>query len=253
MPFATRTYSCPAPDLSRFATTNLQRTMGLTIHYQLQLPRETPGTRVAELVAQLHSAAKRLPFETVGSLERTTTDPSADNNFTTPLGGFFMMCASLLLGAEDESGAWDQEAVPDAFGFAVMPGDGSEAAAFGVAWLAPRDDELQPLPNKPASWYWLAHCKTQYASNVSDAHFVHCHTTIVALLDEAVRLGFDVEVSDEGGYWESRDTSQLVAHVTQSSRLIAGLAGALHDKLGDDRLQAPIFRHPNFEHLEMGE
>jgi hypothetical protein len=227
--------------------------MGLTIHYQLQLPRDTPAAKVADLVAQLHSAAKRLPFEEVGPLEHTTADGTSGNGFSAPLGGFFMMCASLQLGAEDEDGAWDQDAVPDAFGFAVMPGDGSEAASFGLAWLPPLDEERRPLPNKSPSWHWLAHCKTQYASNVSDAHFVHCHTTVIALLDEALKLGFDVSVGDEGGFWESRDTSQLVAKVTQSSRVIAGLAGALHDQLGKETLQAPIFDHPNFEHLEMGE
>jgi hypothetical protein len=83
---------------------------------------------------------------------------------------------------------------------------------------------------------------------------VRCHTSIVALLDEAVRLGFDVRVFDEGEYWDTRDVATLVGKVDDMNHLIAGLAGALYDKLHPDvGLEAPIFDHPNFEHLEMNE
>jgi hypothetical protein len=166
-----------------------------------------------------------------------------------------MFLASILLDAKDPvGGEWDERALPDGYGFGVNPGEGSETAAFGVAWLPGRDDQFRLIPNAPHTWLWLAHCKTQYASNVSVEHFLKVHTSIIALLDEAVRLGFDVRVMDEGEYWETRDMHKLAGKVDDMNHLIAGLAGALYDKLGDDvGLEAPIFDHPNFEHLEMNE
>ena len=227
--------------------------MGLTIHHELRLPRDTPHERVEALVTQLQAAATRLPFERVSPVVHTFANGSTEFDKSQPLGGFFMFLASMLLDAKDPiTGDWDRDALPEGYGFGVDPGEGSETAAFGVAWLPGRDNAFRLIPNEPPTWLWLSHCKTQYASNVSVEHFVRCHTAIVALLDEAVRLGFDVRVVDEGEYWETRDIEMLAGKVDDMNHLIAGLAGALHDKLGDDvRLEAPIFEHPEFEHLEM--
>ena len=229
--------------------------MGLTIHHELRLPRDTPPETVEHLVTQLQAAATRLPFEQVSPVVRTFANGSTEVDRSQPLGLFFMFLASMLLDATDPiTGDWDRDALPDGYGFGVMPGEGSEAATFGVAWLQGRDNEFRLIPNEPPTWLWLSHCKTQYASNLSVDHFVRCHTSIVALLDEAVRLGFDVRVFDEGEYWETRDVAALAGKVDEMNHLIAGLAGALHDKLGDDvGLEAPIFHHPDFERLEMNE
>jgi hypothetical protein len=228
--------------------------MGLTIHHELRLPRDTPAERVAELVTQLQAAATRLPFDQVSPVVHTCADGSTVIDKSHPLGLFFMFCASMLLDAKQWTGDFSRAVLPEGYGFGVIPGDGSETAAFGVAWLPARDDEFRLIPNEPPTWLWLSHCKTQYASNVSVEHFVRCHTSIVALLDEAVRLGFDVRVFDEGEYWDTRDVATLVGKVDDMNHLIAGLAGALYDKLHPDvGLEAPIFDHPNFEHLEMNE
>ena len=229
--------------------------MGLTIHHELRLPRDTPAERVADLVNQLQAAATRLPFERVSPVVHTFADGSTEFDKSQPLGGMFMFLASMLLDAKDPiTGGWDRDALPEGYGFGVDPGEGSETTAFGVAWLPPTDSDFRRIPNEPPTWLFFAHCKTQYASNVSVEHFVRCHTSIVALLDEAVRLGFDVRVSDEGEYWETRDTKLLAGKVDDMNHLIARLAGALHDKLGPDvGLEAPIFDHPDFEHLEMNE
>ena len=200
--------------------------MGLTIHHELRLPRDTPPEKVEEMVKQLQIAATRLPFAKVSPVVRTFADGSTELEKAEPLGMFFMLLASMLLDAEDPvTGDWDRNALPDGYGFGVDPGEGSETAAFGVAWLPGRDDQFRLIPNEPPTWLWLSHCKTQYASNVSVEHFVRCHTAIVALLDEAARLGFDVRVDDEGEYWEDRDVRKLAAKVDDMNHLIAGLAG----------------------------
>jgi len=230
--------------------------MGLTIHHELRLPRDTPPEKVADLVSQLQVAATRLPFDRVSPMVRSRADGSTVFDKNHPLGLFFVFNASLLLDADDSGTEhWWERALPDGYGFGVDPGEGCETAAFGIAWLPARDDQFRLIPNEPPTWLWLSHCKTQYASNVSVEHFVRCHTAMVALLDEAVRLGFDVRVFDEGEYWENRDLEKLAARVDDMNHLIAGLAGTLYDKLdaADLSLEAPIFDHPNFEHLEMGE
>ena len=224
--------------------------MGLTIHYQLGLPATTPRDDVVQRFSKLHDAAALLPFQCVGPLVTTPDDPSLGRE--APLEGLFRWWTWLQTDAPRPLTRGD--ILPDAVGFAVDVGDQSEPAVFGLAWLPPRDEEFRTLRGEPPTWRWLCHCKTQFASNVSDEHFLTCHMAIIALLDEAVRLGFDVVVSDEGDYWESRDTDQLLGHVHHMSHIIARLAGAVHDAIGHEhRVESPIFARADFERLEMKE
>lgn len=132
-------------------------------------------------------------------------------------------------------------------GFFVHPGRGCETASFGVLRRADSRGEH-------AEWFWRCSCKTQYASIVSDAHLIACHTVLVQLLDHAIQLGFDVDVYDETHYWETRDTARLVAEVHAMNQLVARFAGRLSDAIGERHdIQATIFEHPRFERLEMGE
>ena len=66
-------------------------------------------------------------------------------------------------------------------------------------------------------------------------------------------LGVKVEIDDEGGYWPGRDVPELRLRIDRMNGLTAALAGALKDD-ADERatavLEAPIFAHPDFEHLE---
>ena len=56
---------------------------------------------------------------------------------------------------------------------------------------------------------------------------------------------------DEGEYWETRDDDVLLKALRRSSQALAALAGKLRDE--GLEVEAPIFEHPRFEHLEMGE
>ena len=130
-------------------------------------------------------------------------------------------------------------------GFNIHPGEGCESAFVG---LLRRSD----ASGEHAEWYWQCSCKTQYASVVSDAHLIACHTSLVRLLDFAVQCGVDVVVYDETHYWETRDESRLLSEVHAMNRIVANFAGRLSDAMGDrDDIQAAIFSHPRFEHLEM--
>jgi hypothetical protein len=76
------------------------------------------------------------------------------------------------------------------------------------------------------------------------------------LLEAARARGFVLEVRDETGYWESRDRAGLIAAVQRMNQLIAQFAGVVTDAARDAghdsrAIQGEIFRHPDFERLEM--
>jgi hypothetical protein len=128
-------------------------------------------------------------------------------------------------------------------GFLINPGDECEPFTFG---FLPRSSGA-----KHHDWVWWSACKTQYASNISEEHFLRCHTGIVAMLDHAATLGVELDVSDEGEFWETRSEERLLQHLRQYNHLMAAFAGRLTDVLGDDAIQAPILEHPEFERIEM--
>jgi len=227
--------------------------MGLHLCYELALPPDTPESDVAERVRRLYAEAVRIPFELVGPFVRTTAGESLGDEAEAddPLGHWFRLGAAIRLDDRDPVTGGRTELLPDAIGFAVHPGRGCEAATFGLARVPPEDDEGNPVHGLPLIWHWHSTCKTQYASVVSDEHLIHCHTSLVALLEAAERLGFQVIVRDETHYWETRDAARLVAEVHEMNRIVAHFAGALHDAIGDRaRVDGAIFEHPDFEELE---
>ena len=86
-------------------------------------------------------------------------------------------------------------------------------------------------------------------------NFLRCHLGVIALLDEAKKLGFLGKVSDEGGFWETRSLDRLTKEIGEQSAMLASAFGALKDAMaqapgGARILEAPIAAYPNFEHLE---
>jgi hypothetical protein len=224
--------------------------MGLSIAYQLNLPAATPRAVVEERLVQLQECARRLPFALVTDfMETRAGDTLGPAPQPLELEFWFRSWAALTFDPDPGDGGGDE--LPDSIGFLVMPGNECEPLAIGMAWAPARDDDWTALPDQPYCWSWQSVCKTQYASMVSPDHFVQCHTSVVALLDAAAGLGFQVRVADEGGYWESRDPDRLLAEVETMNRLIAAFAGGLHDAIGAEHpIDAPIFAHPDFERLE---
>ena len=219
--------------------------MGLTVHYQLTLPGDTPADDVRAKLLELKAFADTVGFERVLGPTEYTPDELAgleDRDIVKILAS--TMCDDRF---EFDQLEWGD---PCAMAFLVVPGAECECAVFG--FLAPgarRDPD-----DHPRDWFWGAFCKTQYASMVSDEHFLKCHLGLVRVLDHAAKLGITVSVGDEGGYWDTRSTEKLLDSVYHMNRLMARFAGALSDRLGEGhKLEAPIFDHPDFEHLEMEE
>src|SRR6185369_17210109 len=98
-------------------------------------------------------------------------------------------------------GIVEHEFVPQqVIGFCTVPGDGCEAANFGLCRYPatntvrdPRQPELfQTIRTRLAGWRWSSFCKTVYASNPEFGgveNFLRCHLSIVRLLDRAQELG----------------------------------------------------------------
>jgi len=239
--------------------------MGLSICYELSLPKEVAVAEARDLLARLRDEAKALPFEGISELvcldasDLTAPWPTeglAFKRLEDVVDVFGRTSREYLyrerLGIADEE--YTQVDVPSdlpttLLGFAVAPGSRCEPASFALAKLTDQSE---------SRWYSWCCCKTQYASALGDDHFLRCHTSVILLLDAAQRLGFECDVRDEAGYFESRDTAQLLQRVGDMNRIVARFAGAFSDAFeragGDSReVQGEIFRHPDFERLETRE
>jgi len=214
--------------------------MGLTLHYELRLPASTSSDDVGQVLAALHARAASLPFARVTDL----TGPSSRGNGA--IEAWLEFFGLLIAEPYDDDSPRMPGDIETAQGFLVDPGEGCEPATFAFMRRADEAGGHQ-------EWFWRCFCKTQYASIVSDQHFVTCHTALVSLLDRAIELGIDVVVHDETPYWETRDEKQLVAELHRMNHLMAAFAGEISDALGPAHdVQASIFAHPRFERLEMG-
>ena len=227
--------------------------MGLHLCYELRLPRHFSLDGVAERVGALHRVAVTLPFDTVGPLVRMTAGETLGEvaDADSGLAYHVRFCAGIALDPRDPVTNTRIDVLPDAVAFAVNAGDRCETATFGLAWVPPEDEDGNPCHGEPFIWHWHAVPKTQYASVLGDEHLIRCHTSLVALLDKAAELGFEVTVRDETHYWETRDTSVLLAEVREMNRIVAHFAGAFHDALREHgHVAGAIFEHPEFEELE---
>ena len=239
--------------------------MGLTIHYELRAPAGETEFIARERLAALRARALELPFRGVSELvqysETDLTGPWPMKGLAFPRLEDVVYAAARSERAdiyrqgsaiaEDDCTRLD---VPLAFpiyavGFAVAPGPGSEPAAFGLATLRPPGT---------LGWSWHSFCKTQYASVHGDENLLRCHQSLIALLDSARMLGVEVSVHDETGYWDSRDSDQLLERVADMNRIVARFGGAFVDHVRDAgvdsrQVEGAIFEHPDFERLESEE
>ena len=222
--------------------------MGLHLNYRLTLPGATSADDVRGILTSLKEFASTLDFDQVLGPSEHTLD-----ELTEPGSRDIVAILVSAIAGDPPDFYGIAPGAPCAFAFLVLPGKECEPAVLGFMAPGSRaryedfDDDMCP-----GDWFWSASCKTQYASLVSNDHLVKCHTTLVRLLDHAATLGITVQVEDETGYWVHRSSEKLIAAVEDMNRLMARFAGALSDRLGDaHKIEAPIFDHPEFEHLEM--
>lgn len=233
--------------------------MGLSLCYEMHLPALTSEDDVSRLLDRLHAFSGTLGFEALSPIVRVAEGESTAHRGLafSDLTKFFRVIAPIVAEPHDGDG-YDilprgEGSRKSALGFVVAPGRKCEAAPIGFV-APPSAAELALCAGKdvPAGWYWHWCCKTQYASVVSDEHLIRCHLGLVALLEEAARLGVRTEVRDETGYWQTRDTAHLVREVHRMNGIVAAFGGALSDAISPAAdVHGAIFEHPDFEHLEM--
>ena len=240
--------------------------MGLTIHYQVATTGDEAHAR--KLVQQLRQAALDLPFQRVGEIielrgdqcdwkQRPDDDPyrwlliQAGTHIALPVEPW-----------EKRQGVTRHLDVRPlhVIAFETEPGDGCEAANFGLCQYPGEvsDPGFGRHKTKLMGWSWRSFCKTHYASDPRCGglpNFLRCHLGVVALLDEAKNLGILGTVSDEGDFWETRSLERLTKEIGDQSAMLAGFLGALKDAMGKapggaETVEAPIAGYPNFEHLE---
>ena len=220
--------------------------MGLTLCYRLALPGDTDIDVVREKLGALKVFASTLGFDDVLGPSEYTADEIVEQSQTREI---IPIMVSVMSGDPPDfyRRRSDESCV---LAFVVVPGEECEPAVFGFMAPGARCEAFDDL--HPGEWFWSGCCKTQYASMISDDHLVKCHDGLVRVLDHAATLGISVEVTDETGYWEHRSTEELTRVTRDMNRLIARFAGEMDLRLGEEhRIDAPIFDHPDFEHLEM--
>jgi hypothetical protein len=214
--------------------------MGLHLNWELRLPGALSRDEVMEYVRDLHAHASSLGFDEMTPIMTQVEPGSIDSTR-----GYFWRWAEVNASPAPKLESPFIGDITTAIGFGIYPGRKCEGANFGFLRQAEPD-------GTNAEWFWHHCCKTQYASVVSWEHLIHCHTSLVALLDYAIERGIDVVVRDEGHYWETRDRARLIAEVDYMNKVVAALAGRLGDAIErtGHTVGAPIFEHREFEHLE---
>lgn len=197
--------------------------MGLTIHWTLSTQHALSDDMVKDLVARTAGFARKTGCEKVSAPRR---------------GGPEQVTLRKLPNG-DTTG--DFSAAESGWSVIVLPGQGLEPAEFGLC-------------RYPGSAHWklASSSKTQYAAQHGWEHFLACHRRIVSLLDLWRDFGVEVKVEDEGGFWETRSVERLRERLGTYDRLVAGMAGALKDAVGEGPkgVQAEIFNDARFERLE---
>ena len=250
--------------------------MGLTIHYSLSLPAKTILSDVRQKLGALRQTCLDLPFKEVGELVEFRGSDCDWNkrDREDPLRWFLIQSDTFVNYKYDrsgkpfrvegcENGTYSHNVLPQQIvGFSTWPGEGCEQAIIGLCrfpktTVVPnnRSGKNHRLPVGDGAWRWHSFCKTQYANSACGGlgNFLRCHLSVIAMLDAAKKLGFGVECSDEGGYWEKRDVQALVKEIGEWDAFIAAFGGALKDAAGADgmTIEAPITERKDFEALEM--
>jgi hypothetical protein len=225
--------------------------MGLTIQYRIRLGPEQEEARVLEpreFVARLHARALRLQ-------QQGRVDGVGPIRHGPEVWQFAPYWARYW---HPERGGWASKPVfpLDGWLFWVEVGQGCESLRLGLCRYPPAKPNALRRRRKPVEPVWRleAFCKTQYASLHGWEHFRRCHLAVIRLLGICRRLGAKVTLSDEGGYWPRCSERQLRRNLGEMNALVASAAGALKDSAdarhAADRVEAPIFSHPQFERLE---
>lgn len=228
--------------------------MGLTIYYNLAFPGDQPEARICGILESLQGTARGLAVEQITPVRRIVrADCEELERQELDLDWLFRCFAARALEHPSDSSRVLTVPPTVAYGFSVVVGC-CEPVVLGLGRYPQMiEDAGAEVLTGLEGWSWHACTKTQYASLRGNDHFVRCHRAVIALLDAARALGLEVEVRDDSGYWDHRDEGRLLESVEYWNAVVAKIAGRVTDGVEGAGLKAdaPVFRHPEFERLEM--
>ena len=226
--------------------------MGLTIHYDISFT----GTQkqLIEKLTKIRSACMDLPFQEVGKiksvkitknhikvfnwLQNITKYPNNSeenlkmrNLIMEMLGTNAWEMVQLGEWKKEDNRHWKEQRPTTLVSLPLWPGEGCE-----------NSDIYFEKRNK--KWICSSFCKTQYATE-----FVKCHLLVITLFDMFKKEGFEVEISDEGNYWETRDLKVLAKNINDYTALISGIAESMKNNFGGNVI-APIDICKNYMDVE---
>ena len=228
--------------------------MGLTIHYDISFK----GTKkqLIEKLTKIRSACMDLPFEEVGKvksvkitrnhikvfnwLQNITKYP---NNFEENL--VMRDLIMEMLGTNtgemvhlgewkhEDNRSWRDQKPTTLVSLSLWAGEGCEGSDVN-------------FEKRNKKWICSSFCKTQYATE-----FVKCHLLVITLFDMFKAEGFDVEIDDEGNYWETRNLKVLAKNINDYTGLISGIAESMKNNFGKNvNVIAPIDNCKNYMDVE---
>ncbi len=215
--------------------------MGLTISFTLSVEKRLASAEVREMVERTGLYARKIGCTEVSAVLPVEADMP---------GTFWHV-------QYERQGERFVRSIPAKRGWVVnvWPGEGCESALFGLCQY-PRTTRVPALVSTGAGsgWNFKSYCKTQYASEHGWEHFLRCHKMILSILKFWRQMGVTVEVSDEGGYWETGSERKLRAALEGYNGLIAAVAGVFKDASDATgkgySVESPIFARGDFERLE---
>lgn len=227
--------------------------MGLTIGYQIVMRAQNFPSGLVDaiaLVKRSRAMAQRLKWRgRVHAVGPIHSEPAA------------LELRPILKRWLDPERGWRRKPIFPSEGwlFSVDVGQGCEPLELGLCrypytgpWLGSRRWKRFHSPEN-AVWRLEGFCKTQYASRQGWDHFRRCHLTVIELLAFWRTFDAKVAIHDEGGYWPRGSERVLRRTLAEYDQSIAAIGGALTDAVGESgrkNIQAPVFAHPQFEHLE---
>lgn len=253
--------------------------MGLTIHYSLTMPDSKTEKEIYEMLKKAHDFCADQPFKEVGEIQvfngdecnfelTKTKNPNDPNIWLLIQSGFYLDYIDTYKGIKkvtEGQNYYNSISISPKkiIAFSTLPADGSEEANFGICFYPKtvkihsdktnRDCRVRIEKNKQKSW--SSFCKTQYANNPECGgikNFLKCHLLVIKTLDKAKEIGFEVNVDDEGEYFEKRDIKALALEVGSWDTMIAAFGGLMKDVAGSNgqAIEAEIFHRKDFEYLE---
>lgn len=178
--------------------------------------------------------AKTLPVVSVSDLvefrEKETDLDHRDDSGQNP---FFLAKAQAQRAVTDPYHGWRISQRPHRIlVFSVQVAEGCDEMNIGMCWYPPyswfppiseaeqNQGQRKPSHVTPAArGLWSSYSKTLYSNRLVTYgwfEFATAHLSVLTVLRRLKDLGFMVEVSDEGGFWQSRSLRALAKVVTES-------------------------------------